>query len=398
MKLSLDNDDGIILGDYLNVITKTTFEETTEILWGGLKLISKNPCKRDLIITKSEIFNQGTFEPGEYIRKRTQLINPNVVPTIPARNIHYLVKMTLRIKSPLNSQKEIEIFKENPIKIFPKENIYQNRIPTPIKLIMSGIDLEISKDIFKPGDAIKIDYKTSNLALFQIRLKQKANLICICEPFGEQCGSTEELPPVIAGGAKTSKTDHGFLLIKIPNHAEPSHEYLWEPQEKEQWGVKFGDYSKWFLEIIGNRKREVGGDIISFEIPIIIKPQKQQNIIETGLFREREEGLELFEAPPAIKKGMNIISIDTDKDTSSSTFIYKLRIKNNLKDILNGVTIESSGIQRGLFETYKHMTGFCTWLPGEEKIIEYKTRQEIDTLISTIETNSQKQIRIQTIL
>ncbi|MCK4239397.1 MAG: hypothetical protein KAX33_09760, partial [Candidatus Lokiarchaeota archaeon] len=69
-----------------------------------------------------------------------------------------------------------------------------------------------------------------------------------------------------------------------------------------------------------------------------------------------------------------------------------------LKDILNGVTIENSGIQRGLFETYKHMTGFNAWLSGEEKIIEYKTRQEIDTLISTIETNSQKQIRIQTIL
>jgi len=398
MKLSLDNDDNIILGDYLSVITKTTFEETTDVLWGGIKLISKNPCKRDLIITKSEIFNQGTFESGEYIRKRSQFINPKVVPTIPARSIHYLIKMSLRIKSPINPQEEIEIFRENPIKILPKGNIYQNRTPTPIKLIMSGVDVEISKDIFKPGEAVKIDYKTDNLTSFQIRLKQKANLICICEPYDKQCGSIEELPPVIAGSAKTSKTDQGFLLIKVPNHAEPSHEYLWEPQEKDQWGVKFGDYSKWFLEIIGNRKREVGGDTISFEIPIIIKLQKEQKIVDTGLFREREEGLELFEAPPAIKKGMNIISIDTDKDTSSSTFIYKLRIKNNLKDILNGVTIENSGIQRGLFETYKHMTGFNSWLSGEEKIVEYKTRQEIDTLISTIETNSQKQIRIQTIL
>jgi len=398
MKLSLVNDDNIILGDYLSVITKIFFEETTDILWGGIKLISKNPCKRDLIITKSELFNQGTFEPGEYIRKRSQLINPKVVPTIPARNIHYLVKMTLRIKSPLNSQKEIEIFKENPIKILPKGNMFQNRTPTPIKLIMSGMNIEISKDIFKPGETIKIDYKTDNLTLFQIRLKQKTNLICICEPFGEQCGSIEELPPVIAGVAKTSKTDQGFLLIKLPNHAEPSHEYLWEPQEKDQWGIKFGDYSKWFLEIIGNRKREVGGDTISFEIPIIVIPQKEQEIVDNSLFREREEGLELFEPPPAIKKGMTIISIDTDKDTFSSTFIYKLRIKNNLKDTLNGVTIENSGIQQGLFETYKHMMGFNTWLPGEEKSIEYKTRQEIDTLISTIETNSQKQIRIQTIL
>ena len=396
MKLNLDNDDGVILGEYLNVITKTIFEETTDIFWGGLKLISKNPCKKDLIITKSEIFNQGTFESGEYIRKRSQLINPNVVPTIPARNIHYLVKMTLRIKNPINPQEEMEIFKENPVKIFPKGNIYQNRSPAPIKLIMSGIDLGISKDIFKPGETIKINYKTNNLSLLQIRLKQKANLICVCESYDEQCGSVEELPPAIAGVTKTSKTDQGFLLIKIPNHSEPSHEYLWEPQEKDQWGMKFGDYSKWYLEIIGKRIKEVGGDIITFEIPILINPKKGQKRIDTGLFREREKGTELFEAPPAIRKGMNLISVDIDRDTASSTFTYKLRIKNNLKNVLNGITIENSGTQQGLFETYKHMTGFNTWLPGEEKIIEYRTRQEIDTIISTIETNSQKQIRIQT--
>lgn len=395
MKLNLECSSKVISGDYLNSFTKTIFEESTEILWGGLKLFCKNPCKKELIIAKSEIFSEGIFESGEYIRKRSTLINPSVVPTIEARNINYLLRMSLRIKSPLNKQEEMEIFQENPVKIITKRNILKNRPTTPIKLLMSGLNIEIPKDIFRPGEIIKIDYHSDNLTLLQIRLKQKANLVCICEPYGTRCGSVEELPPVIAGGAKTSITDQGALLIKIPEHAEPSHEYLWNPSEKEKWGVQFGDYSRWHLEVIGNRKKEVGGDNIFFEIPIFIKTIKGEEMVDTGLFRERQENSELFKPPPAIAKGIKTISIDPEKDKTSHTFIYRLLLKNNLNETLEGVTIENSGVQKGLFETYKHMTGFEKWLPGEEKIIEYKTRQEVDTLISIIEDNSHQSLRIQ---
>ncbi len=395
MKLNLECSNKAISGDYLNSLTKTIFEDSTEILWGGLKLFCKNPCKKELVIAKSEIFSEGIFESGEYIRKRSTLIGSSVVPTIETRNINYLLRMSLRIKSPVNKQEEMEIFQETPVKIITKRNIYQIRDRSPIKLLMSGLNIEIPKDIFRPGEILKIEYYSDNLTLLQIRLKQKANLICICEPYGARCGSVEELPPVIAGGAKTSKTEHGVLLIKIPEHAEPSHEYLWKPSEKEKWGAQFGDYSKWYLEVIANRKREVGGDTLFFEIPIIIQTKKGKEIVDTGLFIEREENSELFKQPPAIKKGINIISIDIDKDRTSHTFVYKLLLKNNLNKSLEGVTIENSGVQKGLFETYKHMTGFKRWSAGKEKTIEYKTRQEIDTLISIIEDNSHKSLRIQ---
>jgi len=395
MKLNLECTNKVISGDYLNSLTKTIFEEPNEILWGGLKLFCRNPCKKELIIAKSEIFSEGIFESGEYIRKRSTLINPIVVPTIEARSINYLLRMSLRVKSPINKQEEMEIFQESPVKIITKRDIYQKRDITPIKLLMSGLNIEIPKDIFRPGEVIKIDYHSDNLTLLQMRLKQKANLVCICEPYGTRCGSVEELPPVIAGGAKTSKTDQGVLLIKIPEHAEPSHEYLWKPSEKEKWGVQFGDYSKWYLEVIGNRKREMGGDTIFFEIPIIIKTTKGKEMVDTGLFRERKENAELFKPLPAIVKGIKIISIDTDKNNTSHTFVYRLLLENNLNETLEGVTIENSGVQKGLFETYKHMTGFEKWLPGEEKTIEYKTRQEVDTLISIIEDNSHKSLRIQ---
>ena len=71
-------------------------------------------------------------------------------------------------------------------------------------------------------------------------------------------------------------------------------------------------------------------------------------------------------------------------------------MKSNLSEALNGVTVENTGIQKGLFETAKLMNGFKNWGPGEEKIIEYNVRQEIDSLVSLIEDNSQRQLRIQT--
>lgn len=396
MKLSLENRKSIVTGNYLNIVTKTTLDEPSKIIWGGVKLITKNPCKKELLISTAGIFSQGPFEEGEYIRKRSLLIKPNIIPTIYTRNVNYSLKMSLRLKSPINEQEEMDFHKENEVVIVPKELMYQNRSPRPVKLSMSGLNIDVTKDIFKPGETIKINYKIEELAQFQVRLKQKANLICYCESFGSQCGQLEELPPSIAGAAKASKLDEGFFLIKIPEHAELSHDYLYEPPEKELWGVKFGDYSKWFLEFLGDKKREFGGERVSFEIPIIIRTEKakQKSVVE--LFAEREEQMELFE-PPTIKKGgLNIISIETDKNAAPQAFTYKIKIKSNLSETLTGVTVENTGIQQGLFETAKQTTGFNSWGPGEEKIIEYKLRQEIDSLVSFIEDNSQKQLRIQT--
>ena len=52
-------------------------------------------------------------------------------------------------------------------------------------------------------------------------------------------------------------------------------------------------------------------------------------------------------------------------------------------------------MQAGLFESAPTLTGFSLWKKGEEKEIFYETKQDITALVSLLEDNEQKNIRIQ---
>ena len=75
---------------------------------------------------------------------------------------------------------------------------------------------------------------------------------------------------------------------------------------------------------------------------------------------------------------------------------YSIRIKNIAKESLKGVSVKTSGLQEGLFETEPTLTGFSSWESGEEKEIVYNSKQNISALICILEDNSQRIIRIQT--
>ncbi|GAJ05030.1 unnamed protein product [marine sediment metagenome] len=75
---------------------------------------------------------------------------------------------------------------------------------------------------------------------------------------------------------------------------------------------------------------------------------------------------------------------------------YSIRIKNISKDSLKGVSVKTSGLQEGLFETEPTLTGFSSWESSEEKEIVYNSKQNISALICILEDNSQRVIRIQT--
>ena len=183
------------------------------------------------------------------------------------------------------------------------------------------------------------------------------------------------------------------MLLKVPDVAEPSHNYLWEPTEKEYWGLRYGDYSQWSLLIIGKKNPEFGRDIIKFEMPltIVAHPIDEEKAV-IDLFGGGEAGTpSLFDGVSSrFQKIFKVISIDSDLEK------YTLKIKNISKNDLEGVTVKLSGLQEGLFETASVLTGFNTWKEGEEKEINYETKQNISAIISIIEDNSQKNIRIQT--
>jgi len=393
LKLSDLNNGSVYLGDKLKVRTTFNFDEDSSILWSGIRLLTHPPCLKELQITKEDIFSKGQFEKGEYIRENSFLIKNNVIPTIKNRNLDYEIKLILRLPHPNNPDDDLVIKKTQKIEIKAKESNQQLSKPNPLSLSISGLSVNVSKDVFKPGETIKINFSSEELKQVEIRLLQKANLICYCEAYGQTCSKVEELPPAIAGDAKTSDMNKDFLLLKVPEIAQPSHNYLWEPHEKEFWGIKYGSYVKWSLMFIGKPKPEFGKEPIKFKVPITIiaKPVGKDELI-TDLFSEgTAEAPSIFDGVSSrFQKVYKIISIDSDIEK------YNIKLKNISKETLQGVSVNISGLQEGLFETAPNLTGFHRWEAGEEKEIVYNSKQNITALICVLKDNSQKTIRIQT--
>ena len=393
MKIELEdlNNGSVYVGDKLGILTKFKFEEDSEILWSGLQLLTNPPCAKELQIAKAEIFSKGNFESGEYIRSRMMLIKNNVVPTIKNRNLEYYIKLILRQPHPINPDDDLLINKTRKVEIKAKSIGVQTKKSNPISFSLSGLNINLSKDVFKPGETIKVNFSSDELKEIEIRLLQEANLICYCDAYGQNCRKVEKLPPAIAGDAKTSDVEKGFLLIKVPEIAEPSHNYVWEAQEKEQWGFKFGDYTRWSLRVMGNPSS--GREKIRFDVPITIvsKPVDEGKIGEDFFAHQNASAPSLFEGLSSkLQKVFQISSIDSDMDK------YTIKIKNITKDTLNGVSVKVSGLLEGLFESTPILKGFNKWKSGEEKEVKYETKQNVSALITILEDNDQKIIRIQT--
>ncbi|MFX1496204.1 MAG: hypothetical protein ACFFBH_01625 [Promethearchaeota archaeon] len=394
MKLELQdlNNGSVFIGDKLNVRTNFKFEEDTSILWAGIKLITQPPCLKELQISTEEIFSKGHFEAGKYTRERSLLIKTNVVPTIKNRNLEYELKLIMRQPHPTDPDNDLVVNKTQKVEIKSRNSVTQKKQPNPISFSISGLNVLLTKDVFKPGETIKVSFTSELLKHIEIRLLQKSNLICYCDAYGQTCRKVEELPPAIAGDAKTSNVEKGFLLLKVPEVAEPSHNYLWEPTEKEFWGFKFGDYTQYSLLIIGKMKSEHGREPISFELPItIVSKSTREDKKEADLFSGTPSAApSLFDGISSkFQKTYKVTSIDSDLEK------YKIRIKNISKDNLKGVTVKVSGLQEGLFETAPTLTGFNTWKPNEEKEVIFESKQDISALITILEDNSQKIIRLQ---
>ena len=386
------NKGAVFIGDRLSVKTQFKFEEDTRILWSGIRLITNPPCLKEVQVSKEEIFSKGYFEAGEYIREKSILIKSNVVPTIKNRDLNYLLKLILRQPNPVNPEDDLVINKSQDIEIKAKTSVYQTKIPKPISFSISGLNIMLSKDLYKPGETIKINFSSDELRELDVRLLQNANVVCYCEAYGQTCSKVEELPPAIAGDARTTNFQKDFLLLKVPEFAEPSYNFVYSPSEKEQFGFKYGAYTQWSLKFIGKKKPEFGSEPIKFEVPITIAsaPFSEKKVAVDLFAGEGSDASTLFNGISSkFQKVYKVISIDSDIDK------YRLNIKNISKKDLKGVTIKILGLQEGLFETSPSLTGFNTWKIDEEKEIVYEIKQDITALITILEDNSQQYIRIQ---
>jgi hypothetical protein len=388
----------VFVGDKLPVETQFKFDEDEELYWSGIILLTHPPCSKELQIARQDIFTKGNFEAGEYTRRKAMTIKNNVVPTIEKRDLKYNIQLLLRKPNPINPDEHLIIKRKEEVEILPKKSADQ-KSPSPLSFSISGLNVNLKKDIFKPGETIKVNYSSEGLRELEVRLLQKANLVCHCEQYGKSCQQVEDLPPAIAGKASTkTNTEEGYLLLKVPEQAEPTHNYLWEPSEKEYWGFKYGDYCEWSLLIIGRKKPEYGKEPVRFDLPITISPKPiEERKVGVELFAEaKSEASSLFEGVTTqFQQKFEIISASAIDQNATDMKRYKITIKNTSKKDLKGATIKLSGLQEGLFETAASIKGFKTWDANEIKEIVYETKQSITALVSIIEDNSQMKARKQ---
>ena len=148
MKLELSLNNGYVyLGDKISVKTQFNFDEDSSVLWSGIRLLTYPPCLKELQISKEEIYSKGFFEAGEYIRDKAILIKNNVVPTIKNRNLEYELKLILRQPHPINPDDDLVINKTQKIEIREKQSNIQVKKPNPLSISISGLNINLSKDV-----------------------------------------------------------------------------------------------------------------------------------------------------------------------------------------------------------------------------------------------------------
>ena len=356
MSIELRAKDSAAAGSSIRTVTKFDLAEDTKVWWGGVTLLTNLPCGNELPLSTSEIFCEGFLESGTYIRERELPVSRRAVPTLIRKNVHYVVRATLSVGKPEKYGEEFKIVAENPVKIRSEQKFE----PNPVSLSIKGMSFNIEKDAVLPGEVIKLNYETEGLKLLTVNLVHDSNVTCSCPKYAKVCVHIKKNPPEVLTTVEEKNPTHGYLSIRVPQYAEHSYNYLWEPTERTYWSQTFGAYSYWYLDIVCTK---ITGESIKFQIPInIILPP----IGDEGLFEESKS--------TDILKGKILpqsLEVSAEKREADK---LRVHVTNNTKQSFKGVTIKVVGIKEELFETAPYMLGVRELPVGKEVELDYELR------------------------
>ncbi|WXG40329.1 MAG: hypothetical protein WED07_05850 [Candidatus Freyarchaeum deiterrae] len=358
MSIEVRAKESAAAGSNIRTIAKFDFAEDTKVWWGGVTLLTNLPCGNELPLSTSEIFCEGLFENGTYLRERELTISRRAVPTLIRKNVHYLIRATLSVGHPDKHGEAFKIVTEEPIKIRSEQKFE----PNPVSITIKGMGFSIEKDAVLPGEVIKLNYKTEGLKLLTVDLVNDSNINCSCPKYANVCVHIKKNPPETLTTVEEKNPTQGYLSIRVPQYAEHSYNYLWEPTERTQWSQTFGAYSYWYLDITCTK---ITGESIKFQIPIniILPPVKEE-----GLFEEsKAQGILKGKILP---QSLEVSVEQKDKDNLS------MSVTNNAKQELKGVTIKVVGIKEELFETAPFMLGIKKVPEGKEVELNYELREK----------------------
>ncbi len=358
MSIELRARDFAVAGSSIRTVTKFDLAEDTKVWWGGVTLLTNLPCGNELPLSSSEVFCEGFLESGTYVRERELSVSRRAVPTLIRKNVHYLIRASLSVGKLDRYGEAFKIVSEKPIKIRSEQRFE----PNPVSLTIKGMSFNIEKDAVQPGEVIKLNYKTEGLKLLTVDLVNDSNISCSCPKYAKVCVHIKKNPPEILTTVEEKNPTRGYLSIRVPQYAEHSYNYFWEPTERTQWSQTFGAYSHWYLDITCIK---VTGESIKFQIPInIVLPPME----EAGLFEEAK-------AQNILKGKLLPQSIEVSVEQKEKEKLV-IHVTNNTKQELKGVTIKVVGIKEELFETAPYMLGIKRLPTGKEVELNYELREK----------------------
>ena len=344
------------------------FENDVKVLWAGIRLYLNRPCKKNILVSKTEIFSNGTFENGKYIRSKNVQMSRRMIPTIDQSDIVYNVHGNLTF---LSERGEEDNFADEKLVILPTFREWKKI--NPIKMELQGITMNIMKDTFKEEDEIAIDYTLDNFKNLQINFIQFSKVNCRCEE-AETCVHIK--PEVVDKKVTISSNEiknplsTGKMTLKLPKGIAPTQDWAWDDVAKSKLLHVLKYTNNYYLEVNATNHND---EVIKFQTPItIIKEQEEMDLFTPG------EGI--------VKKILTPETISIEKKVEAEKTVFT--IKNLTKKTMEGVTAKLTGIKEMFFELPPIMVGKKSWNPNEElKISSNETSSNIEYQV-LIEDNS----------
>jgi hypothetical protein len=370
VELKIDFPQRASIGQPVNAKVKVTIEgkaSKAEVKYTGVRLSAIRPCEKPLIIEQREIFCNGKFEAGVYARSVSIALPAKVVPSSGQRGVRY--KMEAYSRTPGgdgDGGSDQEFIDAGEITLVEERNKNKILEINPVVLAIKGLKLNLQKDIYRPGETIKITFETRDLKELKVLLMERSNILCNCMQYGRVCTQVPKIPSSAAGAAKIASPTTGFLLLQIPKSAELSTRHEWEPKDRTTWNDKFGDFNEWYLAVTGTK---YNGEDISFEIPI--------EIDEGRISTEKQEAVPFFETsasamgseepfkPVFQVKPLKLAGIKRRGDEE-----IDITLTNDGSSTFHGCTCKVIGIKDMFFETKPYMVGFSAIEAGATKKIE----------------------------
>ncbi|MFW9915007.1 MAG: hypothetical protein ACFFGZ_05290 [Candidatus Thorarchaeota archaeon] len=375
----------VIPGASLKTKLTLRLEEPAKMWHGGIEFhAGPRPCgSRTFIVSKRDVFCEGDFEKGTYVRERSFRLSPRLVPTFADRKSVYSARAEITIKK---GDYDASMVAEAPV--FVKESIpkLKSSESNPVTMALRGIRVSLEKDRFFPGNELPIEFETSNeMQSLNFSLVKHAKILCECH-YRNVCSYVKPIPPEVVD-ISSAHEKQGLVKLKIPKNAELTHSYSWTSAKPGYSVQSFGDIVRWYVLVNG---RKTTGEEIEFHLDLEVVPEAVPDELPLVIPSEKADKHRL----ETLKSPIRILGATKIEDG----FVFRLE---NQGENLEGVTIRIAAIKDELFEVSPWMLGVSKWQKKEPMEFFYpipKRAKESREFQLVIESNNQDAARLRHII